>query len=443
MKIAIISDTHFGDSDCVLSKPGSLYFTKLLSELTSHNNGEQYKYLVILGDSLDLAVSNYTDVIAAAAPFFTAIKDLFEKIIIIPGNHDHDLWTMVQFQSQIAAQSPPKTNQWTASAFLHNNGGNITLQPSPAPGMSFHEGTFLDTLFPGKFVVAAPNIYLIDDDKTILMTHGQYFEFAWAFLSDWIARAFGKDLNKIPLNSLQHILGDNFLTNQIICSGLGQSEVNLTMIIQELEHDFKAKNYAPIVKCIIRFILSYTKGKNLSKEILEHKQEIMTFIRSVFSAILFTTRDHNDLDMLENSLKKEITTLFLPKLSFLKNTRARSITSGIWDRLEISDAVKYHKSLIHSDTNDEKNAERIKTYIDASNVDFSVKPLKYMIFGHTHHPVPWNNGATSGINPSPPDTKQIANCGGWLYKNGTTTMCGANIFIYDSVTKAISEIPIT
>ena len=110
MKIAIISDTHFGDANCVLADSNSRYYTNLLKTLSDNGSGAKYQYLIILGDVLDLAVSNYYDAINAAKPFFNGVKDLFEEIIIIPGNHDHDLWTMLQFQEQIVNQTIPKQN---------------------------------------------------------------------------------------------------------------------------------------------------------------------------------------------------------------------------------------------------------------------------------------------------------------------------------------------
>jgi predicted phosphodiesterase len=450
MKIAIISDTHFGDRNCVLADANNSYYKNLLQTLSANNSGEKYQFLIILGDVLDLAVSNYYDAINAAQPFFNGIKDLFDKIIIIPGNHDHDLWTMLQFQEQVVNQDSPKQNLWTASAFLYNINGALSLETKPDPDQAYHEGTFLDRIFPNKFIVASPNLYLVDKDKTILLTHGQYFEFAWAFLSDWTARAFRDDLNKIPMDGLQHILGDDFLTNQAICSGLGQSEVNLANIIQNLEHDFKEKNYKPIIKYIINFILSYLKGADIANEIHNGKQEISAFLKSVFASVIFTTKDHNDLDLLEQELKKELSIALTSKFTHLEKGFESEIISMIWDKLEIVDIIGYYKSLIETkNDDDDKNAQWINKYITASNSDaidskpkdpnLTIRSLQYMIFGHTHDPVQWNGGATSTINPCPLNTKQIANCGGWLMKN-ETIFCGAELFIYDSTTNEITNI---
>jgi 3',5'-cyclic AMP phosphodiesterase CpdA len=95
MRIAVLSDTHFGDDFCTLVRPGP--------DGGPAEPGPGYAvlrravgpvdYLVLLGDILDLSVASDEDAYGAAKAFFTALQrdGLARELVYVPGNHDFDI----------------------------------------------------------------------------------------------------------------------------------------------------------------------------------------------------------------------------------------------------------------------------------------------------------------------------------------------------------------
>ncbi len=103
MRIAIISDTHFGDPMCTLVdsqgelRPGPKY------EDFKNAAGKDNDYLILLGDVLDFSIAKYQDAYKTAKFFFLQIQEdkIAREIIFVPGNHDSDLWHTVEYQVNV------------------------------------------------------------------------------------------------------------------------------------------------------------------------------------------------------------------------------------------------------------------------------------------------------------------------------------------------------
>ena len=89
-RIAVISDPHLGDPQSTLKD--SSVVDDLVDELDS---GKKIDEFILLGDILDLAFSNFQDVIQQARKFFDRIRSLeIRKIVYLPGNHDYHIWLL-------------------------------------------------------------------------------------------------------------------------------------------------------------------------------------------------------------------------------------------------------------------------------------------------------------------------------------------------------------
>lgn len=434
MKLAVISDTHFGDSNSVLVDYDEdngwhlnhTFYDKFKKCLDLNDTSKsEYKYLVILGDVFDLAVSNYDNTYKAAKPFFKqlATDKIFEEIIIVTGNHDHALWSNLQYMENIVEkiknEDDPQMMEWSIPGILDNRKNELVLD-----GNSYKDTFLNDLTTPAiKFHIMSPNLYLLDKEKTVLLTHGQFFDFPWACLGLIARILFPTELNKVPLLKLQHILGDNFALNQLMCSGLGQSEINFTRIIQELEHKLAHGEYKEAAE-YNRNILMAKMAEEKELDRLT-KKILLIIINFIFSSKIIT----RDTDFSIVALKEEISDS-LEASEANKNSDMIDETFGFLNE--------------HFKRMEEKIPRFVKSFRDASQAELNrlvqneikdneIKDIDHLIFGHTHRPKEW----TEKVDWSKPHT--APNTGAWLFKNKSKEkLCGANVFIYDAESLAIT-----
>lgn len=108
MRIAVVSDTHFGDDLCTLVRPGpgGGAAEPGPGHLTLRRAVGHVDYLVLLGDVIDLSVASYEDAYRAAKAFFVALlrDGLAREIVYVPGDHDFDIWNVVEQQVNVINQ---------------------------------------------------------------------------------------------------------------------------------------------------------------------------------------------------------------------------------------------------------------------------------------------------------------------------------------------------
>ncbi len=204
IRYVCLSDTHLGEEDSLLtnlkvassepdlSRPSPVLEALIhcLRLLISTNKGSAKPTLILNGDILELALAT-TNVAAMA---FERLLDLvaprdeeplFERVIYIPGNHDHHLW-----ESARETQYVHYTRTLPSGARLpvpwHTT--NLFVENDPNPVPSF----LLNTLVrrqPGRegmsITVAYPNFGLLNDEgsRCVLFHHGHFTESIYQLMS--------------------------------------------------------------------------------------------------------------------------------------------------------------------------------------------------------------------------------------------------------------------
>jgi predicted phosphodiesterase len=108
-----LSDMHLGEEDSLLTnlaldrpeiRPGSP--SPCLKALVNYlhavkrwlNEGRPIPFLVLNGDILELALADYPEAIPTFRVFLSeiALRRICDRIVFIPGNHDHALWSLIR-----------------------------------------------------------------------------------------------------------------------------------------------------------------------------------------------------------------------------------------------------------------------------------------------------------------------------------------------------------
>ncbi len=120
-----LSDLHLGEEDSVLTNlclgesefqpkgpgPCMVALVNYLHAIKSSlNQGKPIPFLILNGDILELATSTYPISTTYFRLFVAEIAkhNLFDRLIYLPGNHDHGLWSMIrntQFVESLSRQS--------------------------------------------------------------------------------------------------------------------------------------------------------------------------------------------------------------------------------------------------------------------------------------------------------------------------------------------------
>ncbi|MCX6580902.1 MAG: metallophosphoesterase [Candidatus Aminicenantes bacterium] len=438
MRIAIISDIHLGDPMSVMAarkgdpvngpielgvgyKEFKEKVEKKFKKKVIGKSGDYWlDHLVLLGDILDFSISSYENSYAVGKRFFQQLKDdgIADQIIYMPGNHDCDLWHTVEYQvnviNKVEKGELPKPFRMSVTGIIEGRKDmektenaftlfKVTPRKNNEPHM--YGGLFLDKITNPTtcFNFAYPNLYLVTDSDTILITHGQYLDMYWSVLGKWVFKVINGDLDLKDPNglNLKEMVGINFPLNQLACSGVGQA-APLTEVIQNLEHDVNNKN----VKNITKYL------KNLWAEL----KKVVLFKHFIVWLIL-------RCPLAKWWLKSEIIE------SVGKMTSSR-YDEEFLEHQEVRDRfVEFYNSSI-AEIDEINQAKVYKKDIPA--------PTK-MIFGHTHEPISWGDPkAPAIILAQLPNEKQpfrMYNSGGWLNKigkDGKLEFCGAEIFFYET-----------
>lgn len=405
MKISIISDTHFGDDTCMLVKNQNGEITKGVKyEDFKDAVGTGNDYLVLAGDILDFSVSSYKEAYKYAQFFFQKIKEdnIASEIIYLAGNHDADIWHIIQHQRAVINRLQKGI---LPESFDHSVAGIIDDRTgSPQRGFILDKvtvrleadkpkygGMFLDKITSPEtiFNFAYPNLYIVTDNETVLVTHGQYLETYWTILGE-IGLKIAYDDLKVGEVDIEEMVEMNFPLNQLACTGIGQAGV-LTKVVRMVELDVKNGNFNKIKKYL----------KRLGKEI--DNMTDYSWLKEII------------VDYIIKKAEEEI----LKSISKIEQTR---YSEEFVYKEEVKERFKrfYASSLLEiADIN--------------SRTNLNIPAPWRIIFGHTHQPIPWN-----ASNPPKLDTifsaspKRITlhNTGGWIEEGNK--FCGADIFIYET-----------
>jgi len=100
---SLLSNLKIASSELDFSEPSPVLkqLVECLKWLIEQNTDKSTKPTLILnGDTLELALTEYNEAAMVFEGFINLIMpqgaELFDRIIYIPGNHDHHLWEMAR-----------------------------------------------------------------------------------------------------------------------------------------------------------------------------------------------------------------------------------------------------------------------------------------------------------------------------------------------------------
>jgi len=205
IRYIVLSDLHLGDRDSVLTSldaqgavdplrasPALSALIACLRDLVERNQGGALPTLVVNGDMVELAFGT----VAGALNTFERLAELLlepghqlcDRILLVPGNHDHHLWEMAretQYRTEVASVHHPKGG---LPAPKH-----VTpLDPDTAvPSLLLN--TVLDHVEHDDHVddveqevrILYPNMALVNSTghRALVLHHGHYVESLYHFFS--------------------------------------------------------------------------------------------------------------------------------------------------------------------------------------------------------------------------------------------------------------------
>lgn len=426
MKFAIVSDTHFGDDTCVLitkdvNKGNIIAGPKFNDFKTAVDKGNDY--LILAGDIFDFSIASYEKAYEYGRKFFQLIKEnnIANEIIYIAGNHDADIWHIVQHQRAVINRlhrgELPKEYEHSVAGIIDDRKksatkgfllNNVTVRSEAEGGSDKPKyGDLFLSFITGKndpinFNFAYPNLYIVTDNESILVTHGQYLETYWSFLGEFVNKIASDDL-KIGEIDIEEMVEMNYPLNQLACTGLGQAGV-LTALVRQIELDVKNNNLKRINKYLNRLA-------NLVDEMTDYpwykfyKEKIEDYLLEKAKEEIL-----NAISGMENSRYSE-------EFIYKKDVKKRFLNF-------------YNSSLFEIGA------------INENYPSINIPAPSRIIFGHTHQPISWdekNPPKMNTVSYASPRRVTLHNTGGWLEDNGR--FCGAEVFTYDT-SKGFSSVPI-
>lgn len=256
IRYVCLSDMHLGEEDSILTNlktastetdpasasPVMKQLLECLRSLISKNKEDKKPTLILCGDILEMALTTTNEAAMVFDRFIELImppgKKLFEKIIYIPGNHDHHLWE--------SARETQYVNYITGKEF----------KPEDKLPIPWHTTNMYTDDVPSYFLsrlvqrhphlrdlsitVAYPNFGLFKEDcsKSVVFHHGHYIESLYYLMSTVRSLIFSD--RKEP-EHIWDIEAENFAWIDFFWSTMGRSgEAGRDVeLIYEKMHDKK------------------------------------------------------------------------------------------------------------------------------------------------------------------------------------------------------------
>jgi len=420
MRLAVVSDTHFGDELCTLVQadddeptpgPGYDAFRRTVGRVD---------YLVLLGDIIDFSVASYDVAYRHAKAFFTRLLEdrVAQQVIYVPGNHDFDIWHTVEHQvnviNQLKQGQLPRAFKRAVPGVIDDRERHTRDKfrlPDVAAKPEWHENhrpygnLFLDhiTRRPAPegrpralgprlpFNFAYPNLYLVTDTgESVLLTHGHYLEAYWSLASDWAVQLAHDDLELDQGElSLQDMVGINLPLSQLACSGIGQARP-LTGVARAVQRETAAGRTDRLAKYLDRLERALRSGAGRSLPVR----------------------------LLHGWALRWLSRRFIESVATLESSR---YSSDFTRRPAVRQRFRsyYRQSL--------GELERL-----SQSYGVRVPQPGHVVFGHTHQPIPW--GSEELIDVVDGRTVRLCNTGGWIWNpaGGERHFNGAEILLYES-----------
>jgi hypothetical protein len=256
IRYVCLSDMHLGEEDSLLTNlktasteidfsspsPVMEHLVACLRKLIGQNEGPDKPTLILNGDILELALANTNEAAMFFERFIELImprgKELFEKILYIPGNHDHHLWETAretQYVNYISGIKPKEflKEPWhTTNLFLEEKGRSV---PSFLLTRLVRRYEHLDDF---TIETAYPNFGLFDEQasKCVLFHHGHFTEPLYTLMTFLRSLLFPDSKPPIEIWELE---SENFAWIDFFWSTMGRSGKagrNIELVYEKL-HD--------------------------------------------------------------------------------------------------------------------------------------------------------------------------------------------------------------
>ncbi|MBN1211626.1 MAG: metallophosphoesterase [candidate division Zixibacteria bacterium] len=417
MKLVIISDTHFGDETGTLvdivdgQYQRSSKYEKFIKAAGSDND-----FLVLSGDILDFSIKNYAAVYNEARAFFQFVQQdkIARAVIYVPGNHDFSMWNTVEYQIRIiypiSKGCPARDFRWSAPGLIDDRTVKgdrrgfylpTVVKGAIDPEAEPHVKMFLNSLTKNedgsgeetRFYFAYPNLYIVTDKESVLVTHGHYLEPYWTLSGEWVMKIAQEDLKIGDAFDLWELVAVNQPLCQLACTGIGQAGP-LTALVQKTQLQIKSGELKDIKKYLNR---------------------------------------------LDNEIDRRLDYKFLDPREWLSDTCLNNLKKQAIELLGNYKDTRYSEEFIHK----KEVLNRFRDFYDASRVEIATLNESYgldipeprkIIFGHTHCPISWGSPQALKAKVSGGGYVTLYNTGGWLMRKteAGAEFCGAEVFTYDS-----------
>jgi UDP-2,3-diacylglucosamine pyrophosphatase LpxH len=269
-----LSDTHFGEEDSLLTsvKRGSSLpeldrpspvlsqLIECLKDLIAKNEGDQKPTLILNGDILELALSLTHEAAMVFKRFLELCmpvdqdQRLFDRLIFIPGNHDHHLWELaretqyVEYIKRHKVEDLPK--EWHTTELFVENASN----PVPAYFLSglIKSSANLENI---DIQVVYPNFGMISNNgqKCVLFHHGHFFEPIYRLVSTIKHLLFPE---RAKAETVDDIERENFAWIDFFWSTLGRSSDAGAAMESIYEHMLHPQHFRKILLRLARGLAS-------------------------------------------------------------------------------------------------------------------------------------------------------------------------------------------
>jgi predicted phosphodiesterase len=417
MRVAVISDTHFGDplSTLAASRPrdeeaviGPAY------EPLARAIGN-VDYLILLGDILDFSVASYAEAYRQARCFFRRLSEdgVAREIIYVPGNHDFDVWHTVEHQVNVInrlvqGQLPRAFKRSVPGVIDDRRAGqkfalpDVVPQRGPDEPQAHYGSLYFDDItressqgrLSGRqltFNFAYPNLYLVTDaGESLLLTHGHYFEAFWSVAAEWTALLAYDDLElEGDKMSLREVVGINLPFHQLACTGIGQARP-LSTIARKIQREVVQGRTATIEKYFDRLEERARSDRNQSWP----RRKLLA------AAVRWSKRR------------------LLRVVQTLEHTR---FSAEFLSRPSVRERFRqYYRYSI-------AEIERLR-----AEHGIQIPRPAHVVFGHTHQPIPWEAEELADVVDGFPVS--FCNTGGWLLREDRSSLdfFGAEVLLYET-----------
>ncbi len=236
ISLLVVSDLHFGEPHSVLTErddDGRLVANAVMDEVTAAMvriaaTSTTPPTLVFNGDALELAMAP-THV--ALDVFDQFVKRLFPpgapaalgpRIVVLPGNHDHDVWRMSRDEIEargvesVAADAPVPAAQPVTPIFGALSAGGAPVPSDLLTRVLRHRNPTHPDL---EVVIASPNAAVRVGTRMLALHHGQFTEGIYVAMTRLAHTVFGAPADELGPGDLER---DNGAWIDFVWSSLGR-----------------------------------------------------------------------------------------------------------------------------------------------------------------------------------------------------------------------------